>query len=533
MCLALYALALPASAPAHAERPTFFPDWTKGEVPQYRKTGRQLVVCAADSRSRILKMTKTRRTDRSRAARKLRRLRKRNLALRRKCGFRSIQAAVNAAQSGYRIAILPGVYTEPESQPVKRDDACGPMEENGAPSYEYQFRCPNADNLIAIMGDDPNDPDRECDQKCRLQIEGTGASPRDVQIIGRGYGEAPGAKLNLIRADRADGFLLTNVHLELSDFNNVYVLETNGFTITNVVSGYSREYSLLSFTSDNGLYDRVEAFGGGDSGIYPGSGPEGHCERYGIEVRNSDVHDTPVGISGTAGNGWYVHDNKIHHNETGVGLDSFTPNHPGMPQDCSKFVDNQIYSNNNIFHDEERTEYCRQTPPEERDPAKVCPTYFAFPGTGIIIGGGNGNIIERNHFWDNWRFAVMQIYTPAAMRDDNDPAHQMDTSHENKYRNNFMSMRPDGTRDPNGRDFWWDEQGSGNCWENNTTKGAARPDDLGFNVSCPGSPIPAPPNPLKYGFIAACLTFHPTDQPDPPGCQADGLPLFETPPEPR
>ena len=39
-----------------------------------------------------------------------------------------------------------------------------------SPSYKYHFTCPNSQNMIAIMGDDPGDPDRKCDRKCNIQI---------------------------------------------------------------------------------------------------------------------------------------------------------------------------------------------------------------------------------------------------------------------------------------------------------------------------------------------------------------------------
>ena len=115
----------------------------------------------------------------------------------------------------------------------------------------------------------------------------------------------------MIRADRADGIHLRNFTVEFSDFNNIYILETNGFAMQRIQSRYSREYGFLSFTSDHGLYDRLEAFGSGDSGIYPGSGPEGHCQRYGIEIRNVNSHHNTIGYSGTAGNGVWAHDNKL------------------------------------------------------------------------------------------------------------------------------------------------------------------------------------------------------------------------------
>ena len=235
---------------------------------------------------------------------------------------------------------MPGVYREepsrraPEPDPNCANDyeeigssllASGVAGNGGGAkvaNYEYQRKCPNAQNLIAIIGDGP-DEDRVCDSKCNLQIQGMGRTRKDVLISGQR------TKLNVIRADRADGIYLKKFTVEFSDFNNIYILETNGFRMEDIQSRYSREYGFLSFTSDHGLYNRLEAFGSGDSGIYPGSGPEGHCQRYGIEIRNSDSHHNTIGYSGTAGNGVWAHDNRFHHNSTGMTTDSFASGHPG------------------------------------------------------------------------------------------------------------------------------------------------------------------------------------------------------------
>ena len=159
-----------------------------------------------------------------------------------------------------------------------------------------------------------------------------------------------------IRADRADGFRLVNVTVEQGGYNNVDVVETNGFWLDHIVTRYAKNYGILSFASDHGLYEHIDAYGNGDSGVYPGSGPEGHCKRYGIEVRFVNSHDNVLGSSGTAGNGTWYHHNRFHHNNAGVALDSFAPGHPGMPQDCSKWTDNQIYSNNkNYFNDDRQS----------------------------------------------------------------------------------------------------------------------------------------------------------------------------------
>ena len=95
--LAAAALALPAGAGAHAERATFFPNPDQGAFPEYRTTGPALVVCAATPSS-----ASSGSTARSGVRRYQRQL--------KDCAYDTIQAAVNDAQNGTRILVMPGVY---------------------------------------------------------------------------------------------------------------------------------------------------------------------------------------------------------------------------------------------------------------------------------------------------------------------------------------------------------------------------------------------------------------------------------------
>jgi hypothetical protein len=525
-----------AGAYGHAERLSYYPNHKLGSVPKYKRSGPSLVVCKPDSGARI------RRVLSGRAER-------RNLTLLRRCAYRDIQAAVDAAHNGTRILVLPGVYREEPSRRVAEPaEACsGDYQEYDAPgnasagkvrvpNFEYQRKCPNAQNLIAIIGDGP-DADRRCDHKCNIQIEGTGTKPGQVLIDGSRK------KLNVIRADRADGIHLRNFTVQFSDFNNVYVLETNGFRMENIVSRWSREYGFLSFTSDNGLYRKLTAYGSGDSGIYPGSGPEGHCKRYGIEVDRVNSYGNTIGWSGTAGNGVYTHDSKFHGNAAGITTDSFAAGHPGMPQDCSKWERNEIYSNNMNPFSERRDAYCfvKNRPIAERDPKVVCPAFNAPVGTGLLIAGGNRNLIRNNRIWNNWRAGVMQFWVPSSFRgtdptgqsQNSGPAYdaQTDTSNGNRMLANVMGVTPRGRRAPNGVDFWWDEEGHRNCWtDNHAGAGSAITSDPTTLPGCPGSAKHRRINPAKLAGLAACATWDPQDEvlQDPPGCD-----WFTTPRKPR
>ena len=570
-------VALPSGAGAHEERATTFPDPNQGSFPQYRTDGPYLVVCKSDTRRRIADYDGA--------------LRKQNQTLLARCQFRNIQAAVNKATNNTRIFVLPGIYHEtPSTRPAP--PGCEAIYDQVAQgnivlTYDQERQCPNAKNLIAVMGD-TND-NGICDAKCNLQIEGTGAKPADVLVQGERF-SGPTQKLNLFRADRADGIYLRNMMFQYSDFNNVYFLETNGFRLDNVVSAYSREYGVLSFTSDHGIYENCETFGNGDSGIYPGSGPNGrhgqpdaHGDVYGIIVRYCDSHDNLMGWSSTAGNGTWGHHNRFHDNAAGLVNDALVPGHPGMPPDFSKWTDNLFYSNNkNLFSDGPippgtytddtqtgRDEYCKQ-PPSQRDLRVVCPSFMMPVGSGMVLAGGNSHQVEHNYFFDDWRLGTMLIYVPAEVRGEDDPSRQADVSNNNRQVGNCMGVRPatldpaqidfttcTGTHDPNGVDFYWDEQegtdckevdqdsgscvdandGLGNCWSENKGYNGAVPssDPVGFLLpGCPGLDVPRGPNASKSAFLVPCVTWDPQTNTDPPGCETPaGQSWFEQPPEPQ
>jgi hypothetical protein len=527
-------LLAPSVTSAHPERTTFFPDHRKGERPTYRSEGgRILSVCARDSRERTARAwggtgTQTVRTRRTR------------LDQAEGCRFSEIQKAIDAAKSGDRIRVFPGVYTEPSARKVKfNDPKCsqqdpkyweptndGHGEDGKVPTYQFHWDCKNSRNLVQILGDSPKDEDRECDQRCNLQIEGMGKRPGDVVL------KADRIKRDALRVDRADGAVIKNMSFEQASFNGLDVVETNGFLIEDVIGRWNQNYGVLTFTSDNGLYDHVEGYGNGDSGIYPGSGPEGHCQRYGIEIRNSSSHDNTLGQSGTAGNGTYVHDSQWFDNGTGIVNDSFASGHPGMPQDCSKWEQNQVFSNNNNFFDEGNQEYCANTPFEDRPREHVCPQFQSPVGVGFAYYGANSNIIRDNRIWDNWRTGYRLFWVPAIIRGEtpaDDPGRQFDTSNENKITENVFGRSPAGKKLPNGVDVFWDEQGIDNCWEDNKGLGpdGAITSDPPILPNCDiGSKSPVS-NPAKLAQEATCATWHPKDNPFPPGCT-----WFTTPPKP-
>jgi hypothetical protein len=551
----IVALALPASAASHPERITAFAFPATGQVPTYRAHGPSNVVCKPASRKLV-----------KREFGGDKRLLKRRLATLARCRFHDIQAAIDKAASGYRILIMPGVYKEQPSrnvpfgapgQPpcagdyVTVESAYGQAPPPAGPASNdkperanrnYAIKCPNSKNLIAVIGDPRPEPTPltpilpKCLQLCNLQIEGLGKNPEDVLIV------SDRKKLDALRIDRADGIYLRNFAVEQAAFNDVDLVEVDGFRVSKVVTRYAQNYGVLSFTATHGLYDHDVAYGNGDSGLYPGSTMKG-CSTYGsvdpnqygtceasgcnnpsIEIRESESYGNTLGYSGTAGNSTYVHDNKFHDNASGLTTDSFASGHPGMPQECFDWEHNEIYSNNNNVFTAERQNYCIATPFVQRRKEIVCPQFQTSVGTGVLIGGGDRDLLKENYIYDNWRQGVLLLGVPASIRGDNDPAHQQDTSNQNRFIDNVMGTTPDGKVMRNGLEFEWDSSGQGNCFEGNKMQSPSDPSSL---PRCPGSPVYQPANPAVVAAQVPCTAWDPANNPRPAGCD-----WFDPPPKP-
>lgn len=543
---------------AHEERPAQFPDGT-GHRPHFLgwDNPRQRVVCRGDSAAAVAALPQGAAKERSER-------------LLRSCRFHSIQDAIDSIQRrNTSVYVLPGTYHETKYANAQRSHYCSHLKtqstapllsseyigsisspdpgaekeaaESGetnpiALSYADQRRCAHNLNLIALFGDrTPDDDSISCNSRyCGTQLIGTGAEPTDVVVDNRF------SKLNGIRADRMGGFYLSNMTFQQAEFNSIYVLETDGFVLDRVIARGNDEYGILAFASDHGLIQDSEAYYNGDSGIYPGSGsdlnadnPNFKVTRYAIEIRRNSSHDNTLGYSGTAGNSIWAHDNAFFDNATGIATDSLFPGHPGLPQDHARWDHNDIHSNNSNWYTEfVDTGVCAK-PMAQRGylHGTVCPVVPTPVGTGVLIAGGNFDSTDHNWIYDNWRYGTMQFWVPAVLRDDYDPSHLYDTSNHNHTFENHLGINPAGDERPNGLDHWWDDQGVGNCWEDNHYGSAGRTDN--FTVDPPacadGGSVFLPGATVKDAGFLSCSQY---DRNDPTWSHPVGCTWFDDPAEP-
>jgi hypothetical protein len=468
------ALALPAVALAHLERPSYWPDpgpdksvspAAGGEVPKARSLssavtgkgpGEVRVVCKGSDGARSLELARNSIRKAERKGYRLRpsqpkievserkgaKLLRINEALAKQCEYEEIQPAVADSGNNDRVVVMPGRYKEPTSRKkLKNDPACASMTQESTggaltPSYKYQSECPNDQNLIHIAGravpktpapspplaDRHGIPDEGKCITCNFQLEGSGVKPVDVLIdAGTGYdGKGPEAKPSgyakdvILRIDRADGFVGRNFLVRGALEHGLYVEETDGYLLDRVKFFWAADYGNLTFTSDHGLYKNCDGFGSGDSVVYPGAAPE-----TGEQADLSFYPDAPR-----------INTVVKHCDMRGSALA-----YSGSMGNAVRITENNIYGNgsgissdtisasghpgypadsseidHNYIYSNNLNLFTGNNPEPPVEPVVGVPI-----GAGVIWPGMNNGDFHDNWIFDNWRYGALLLSIPDAV----------------------------------------------------------------------------------------------------------------------
>ncbi|QSB05604.1 right-handed parallel beta-helix repeat-containing protein [Natronoglycomyces albus] len=327
-------------------------------------------------------------------------------------GFSEPHEALDAASDGDRIMILPGRYTLPD-----------PL-------------------LIEGLND--------------IQLEGMGSAAHHIILDAR-FGLEEG----LVVTD-SSGTYLANLTVQNSLHTGVRFVNTDTFTLDRVHARYNGAVGLEFRDVSDGKVTACLANGNPFAGVHATGTTSSEGQDWGLEVHGCEINDNLVGFSATGKGEVLLRDNFLHRNSTGLLARSTAPDDHRLHAEG-----NLIGENNSDFYQYLGADECSQALEERPWHDKVlCPVDSVPVGVGVLIAGSNHNTITGNRLWGHHDAAAMLWWHPHMLFSEFSPRGQSETSHHNAFVDNEMGRRADGMRVPNTRDFWWDGQGSDNCFQN-------------------------------------------------------------------
>lgn len=339
-----------------------------------------------------------------------------------------------------------------------------------------------------------------------LTIMGTKSNPRKTILEGKNAKGELGPAQNGVEAISVNGVVLKNMWARNYESNGFFVhadvksgQHCKGYTMDNLLASGNRSYGLFAKGCFGGKMINSAGFHQGDSAYYVGETP---CDKttytvHGVEappcqknpqwtlLKNDKSYENVLGYSGT--NSKYVRITESDFYNNGAGIVPNTLDSEGFePNGWNVFEKNNVFWNNyNYFL------AGSQFKTVSNGLGKVGGNTVNYPtGVGIVLYGGDANVVKQNNVFGNYKWGVASFSGPGEIfvANENDEAKNVN----NQIVENQMGR--DGT-DPNGEyDFWNDASGGGNCWGGNTAGSTFAPGNGSTPVSsiypaCPQAPV--------------------------------------------
>lgn len=345
---------------------------------------------------------------------------------RNRCHYRTIGAAVRAADGGDLIKVRNGTYREGVSIFGRRFDG--------------------------------------------LRIVGNVRKPRKVKLEGRGLRGAEAQNGVLING--ADRVRISGVMARNFKANGFFVVNAVGYKLTHLIAARTGVYGIYAFNSKGGTMADSEAYYNNDAGFYIGQTPRQAKPKRSI-VKRVEAWGNVLGFSGTNMRYVTIKNSDFFNNGSGI-----VPN----ALDSEKFPppEHNVITGNRVFWN--NFNYYAGAPFRIPDsgPAGL-PGYPL--GVGILLFGSQDTLVERNQIFGNWLGgfgAIQQI--ELALKDD--PAlKEASVLRSNVIRDNRFGL---GGEDLNGRDLVYHGTGTRNCFAGNETHSPNVPADDSTFAPCPG-----------------------------------------------
>ena len=265
-----------------------------------------------------------------------------------RCDFRTIQAAVNAADAGDTIKVRRGVYRE-----AVRVDG-------------------RKKRYLKLVGD-PSRPGR-------VVLDGGNKKQNGIAVNDADEVSVSGFKA---RNYRANGFFFTNL---------------TGYTMNHLVAQKTGVYGLYAFNTIGGRILNSEAYYVNDGAFYIGQTPP-QDKPVRTVVRNIEGWGSPIGFSASNMRYVTITKSRFYNNAIGIVPNALDSEKFPPPED-NVIIDNEIFWNNFNFH-EGKPPF---TPPPPSATGNLVPL-----GTGILLLGGRDHRIENNRIYGNFLTGIAMI----------------------------------------------------------------------------------------------------------------------------
>jgi hypothetical protein len=339
-----------------------------------------------------------------------------------------------------------------------------------------------------------------------LTIEGTKKNRKKTILEGKNAKGELGAAQNGIEAISVDGIVLRNMWARNYQSNGFFVHASReggqhcvGYTMDNLLASDNRSYGLFAKNCYGGKMVNSSGYHQGDSAFYVGETPcdnrswtdhgpaPAPCQKkpQWTLLKNDRSYENVLGYSGT--NSKYVKIVESAFYNNGAGIVPNTLDSEGYEPNGWNIIErNDVFWNNyNYFLAGSRFHTVSPGLGELAGATVNYPT-----GVGIIVYGGDGNIVRRNKVFGNYKWGIASFSGPGEFFEANkgDDAKNIN----NQFTENTMGREG---ADPNGEyDFWNDDTGGGNCWSGNNQISTFAPGNGSVPLStiypaCPQTPV--------------------------------------------